>query len=358
MPVPEEGYVLHSYGPPRYAQHAVASVETLRRHDAHRPVALYCPPAHRALLERHGLAGRFAVLADLPAAHRSIVGFKHHLHRFKPFARSLFVDADMVWCRDPEPLWARLRGRGFTATGLERADPFFGGPKGAGVLVDVLLRRRQRTLRRFGLSHLPRVQAGMIYADDDALTEAVCTTARGFLRRIDETHFRSRLEEGRTEESCEWSLAMAMSRHEVPILPWFDGAESPQLDYIDSLTRHDDAFRTVRCRYHPSRLVYEMRGLPAPRLRGALMHSLAALASSTWETVTPYALHFGWLHQKTPFYDLAARTWARLTTGDAPAALPHGPAGGDAAPAAYDAATETPTPTPSAPDTRSLTTPA
>jgi len=66
MPAPTEGYVLHSYGPERYVRHAVASVTTLRRHDTHRPVALYCPPAHRAALEREGLDDRFAVIGDLP----------------------------------------------------------------------------------------------------------------------------------------------------------------------------------------------------------------------------------------------------------------------------------------------------
>ena len=29
--------------------------------------------------------------------------------------------------------------------------------------------------------------------------------------------------------------------------------------------------------------------------------------------VTPFVLHFGWLHYKQPFYDFAERTWDRLT---------------------------------------------
>jgi hypothetical protein len=31
-----------------------------------------------------------------------------------------------------------------------------------------------------------------------------------------------------------------------------------------------------------------------------------------YKDVTPYALHFGWLHHKQPFYDFAKRTWTRL----------------------------------------------
>ena len=194
-----EGYVLHSYGPSRYLHHAVASVVTLRRHDQDRPVALYCPAAHRELLEQHGLDALFAVIEDLPEEHRSITGFKHHLYRFMPFERCLWVDADIVWNRDTDPLWKLLSAYTFTATGLERADFFFGGPKGLSVVYDVLLDRRRRTMERFGLTHLPRVQAGMIYSQDRDLTRTVCETAADYLERREETHFRSRLQEGRSE---------------------------------------------------------------------------------------------------------------------------------------------------------------
>lgn len=315
MPAPPEGegYVLHSYGPERYVRHAVASAVTIRRHDTDRPIALFCPSAHRRLLERHGLASLFSFIGDLPPKHQSIVGFKHHLHTFKPFDRSLFVDADMIWCRDPEPLWQQLRAFPFTATGLERADFFFGGPKGAGVVVDFLLNRRRRTLRRFGLTYLPRVQAGMIFAQDDDLTQAVCEQAQDYLARADETHFRSRLHEGRREESCEWSIAMAMSRFDVPIFPWLQGHNSPQLDFIDGLTEHDSDFRHVACRYYSNTFVYNLRGLPAAWLRDALIGLFSLVPGrGDYLKVTPYALHFGWLHHKQPFYDFARRTWNRL----------------------------------------------
>ena len=120
MPVPEEGYVLHTYGSEDYVRHAVATVVTLRRHDVQRPVVLFCPASHRALLEQCGLDTLFTRVEALPEAHQSIVGFKHHLHRFMPFERTLFIDADMVWCRNPDPLWTQLSVYPFTATGLER----------------------------------------------------------------------------------------------------------------------------------------------------------------------------------------------------------------------------------------------
>lgn len=313
MPTPTEGYVLHSYGPERYVRHAVASVTTIRRHDAHRPIALYCPPSHRAVLEREGLADLFSLVGNLPAAHRSIVGFKHHLHEFKPFDRSLYVDADMIWCRDPDPLWKQLRAFSFTATGQERADFFFGGPKGAGVVVDFLLNRRGRTLDHFGLTHLPRVQAGMIYAQDDDLTREVCEQAQHYLSRSDETHFRSRMNEGRHEESCEWSLAMAMSRYDLPIFPWMQGHNSPQLDFIEGMTKHDTDFHEVACRYYSNAFIYSLRGLPSPHLRDMLLRVLTRIPGrGDYKDVTPYALHFGWLHHKQPFYDFAKRTWTRL----------------------------------------------
>jgi hypothetical protein len=314
MAAPTEGYVFHSYGPDRYVKHAVASVYTLRRHDPDRPVALFCPENHRALLERRGLDVHFDVLEDLPPRHQSIVGFKHHLHRFKPFDRSLFVDADMIWCRDPDPLWHQFAAFSFTATGLQNADHFFGGPKGLGVLVDMLLGRRRRTLRRFGLTALPRVQAGMIYAQDDDTTQEVAEHASYFLDHVDETHFRSRLNEGRSEETCEWSLAMAMSGLDLQVYPWLQGRNSPQLDYIDALVEHDEVFREVTYRFYTSPFTYSLRGIPNEGLRDTLL-ALAEKMPRMGEymTFTPYVLHFGWLHQKEPFYDFAERAWAHVT---------------------------------------------
>ena len=319
MPKPSEGYVLHTYGPDRYVRHAVASVVSLRRHDGGRPVALFCPTAHREALERHGLGGLFHLIGSLPEANRSIVGFKHHLHAFMPFGRSLFVDADMVWCRDPDPLWRQLAAFPFTITGIERADFFFGGPKGVGVGVDVLLDRRRRTMRRFGLTHLPRVQAGMIYAQDAGVARRVCETAADFLARRDQTHFRSRLDEGRSEESCEWSQAMAMSHLGLPIFPWFQGHASPQLDFIEGLTRYDPDFEDVQVRYYCDRFVHSLRGLKGERLRQLATGFFSRLPGrGDYLDVTPFALHFGWLHHKTPFYDFSARTWERLTRTSAP----------------------------------------
>ncbi|ARA93726.1 hypothetical protein AWN76_011505 [Rhodothermaceae bacterium RA] len=320
-----EGYVLHTYGPEHYVRHAVASVVTLRRHDPDRPVALYCPASHRRALERHGLDLLFQHIEDLPEAHRSIVGFKHHLYRFMPFDRCLFVDADMIWCRNPDPLWQQLAGYRFTATGLERADFFFGGPKGLGVVVDYLLNRRRRTMRRFGLTHLPRVQAGMIYAQDRATTRAVCELASDFLARRAETHFRSRLDEGRSEESCEWSLAMAMSRLRLQVFPWYQGYQSPQLDFIEGMTSYDENFEHVTTIYYSDRLVFGMRGLRSAWLRDLLIRTLASLpGKGDYAEVTPFALHFGWLHHKQPFFDFSARTWAELTQQPTEAMVPRG----------------------------------
>ncbi len=319
MSTTAEGYVLHSYGPEKYVRHVVASVLTLRRHDPGRPVALYCPPHHRDLLASHGLDTLFAHVLDLPSAHHSIVGFKHHLHVFKPFERSLYVDADMVWCRNPDPLWQQLAAFPFTATGLERADFYFGGPKGLGVILDYLRDRRRRTMRRFGLTHLPRVQAGMIYSQDADLTRQACETASGFLARRAETHFRSRLTEGRSEESCEWSMAMAMSHLRLPIFPWFQGFNSPQLDFIEGFVEYDPDFEHVVCRYYSDRFVHSLRGFPNPHLRDALVRFFTRMPGrGDYMDVTPFTLHFGWIHQKQPFFDFADRAWAHLTSAPAP----------------------------------------
>lgn len=308
-----EGYVLHAYGDARYLYQAVASVVTIRRYDSRRPVALYAPDSHLDRLRRSGLDGLFNVLEPLPEANRSIVGFKHHLDRFMPFDRCLYVDADMVWCRDPDPLWKQLSGFKFTATGHQSADFWFGGPKGSAIALDYLLDRRRRTMTRFGLTYLPRVQAGIIYASDRPLLGDVCEQARSYLSRRKETHFRSRLDEGRSEESCEWSLAMAMSRLDIPVLPWHQAQSSPQLDYIPELVEHDQDFVNVRCRYYMDRRIHGLRGIYTVWLRKFLTAVLTRIPGrGDTIMVTPYALHFGWLRYKEPYLAFAERTWNRL----------------------------------------------
>ncbi|NND70909.1 MAG: hypothetical protein HKN43_04965 [Rhodothermales bacterium] len=307
-----EGYVFHSYGDERFLRHAVAAVDTLRRYDVSRPTALYCTKEHIDTLKSRGLHNRFTVVRELPEENQSIVGFKHNLDRFMPFDKCLFVDSDIVWCKNPDPLWKTLSGFTFTATGHERSDFFFGGPKSAGVLVDIILDRRRRTMRRFGLTHLPRIQAGLIYAQDQQITASVCKQAREYLSRSHETHFRSRLDEGRAEESCEWSLAMAMSYLMLPIFPWYQGSNSAQLDFVEDLTSYDKDFRTVKCRYYSDRMVNDLRGIPFKALRVLLTAFFASFpGKGDHQLVTPYILHFGWLHQKQPFFDFADRVWNR-----------------------------------------------
>ena len=315
MSASNEGYVYHVYGAERYLHHVVASVHTLRRHDAVRPVALYCPEDHIAILQQRGFDQLFDQLHILPKEHWSIVGFKLHIDQFKPYPRSLYVDADMIWCRNPDPLWQQLGAYTFTATGLERADFYFGGPKGFGVLWEAFRDRRRATITRFNLTHLPRVQAGVIYAGDARATANVCRQARQFLKQAHLTHFRSRLAEGRSEESCEWAMAMAMAHHEMPVLPWFQGYNSPQLDYIDGMVQHDDAFETVVCTYWSDPAIRALRGLPNARWRDRLIRFFSKLpGKGDFLRVTPFTIHFGWAHQKAPYYAFAERVWTTLTS--------------------------------------------
>lgn len=301
---------MHTYGAEKYLRHAVASLASIRRYDSKRPVALYCSQSQKERLEETGLNDLFDVLEVLPESHHSIVGFKHHLDRFKPFERSLFVDVDMIWCRNPDPLWQQLAPFDLTATGLERADVFFGGPKGAGFLWHWLLDRRRRTMKHFGLTWLPRIQAGMIYAQDTQRTADFCRVSRSFLDRQAETHFVSRLSEGRSEESCEWSMAMAASALDVAITPWFQGRNSPQLDYVAGFVEHDAEFQNVRVLYHNDPFVRNLRGIPSNALR-RILHSIVGRlpGKGDYMWVTPYVLHFGWMHHKQPFYDHADRVW-------------------------------------------------
>jgi len=311
----KEGYVYVSYGHPKYLKHTIASIITLRRYDKIRPVALVCSDKQRKIIEEQNLTELFDVIQLLPEKHSSIVGFKHNVHHYMIFERNLFLDSDIVWCKNPDPLWTSFSTYDFTITGNLISDSFFGATKGVGVLLDVLLRRRKRTLKRFGLTYLSRVQSGMMYAADYELTKKVCLLASEMLDRKDETHFRSRkMEQGRTMESCEWSLAMAMSKLNVAVFPWLQGFESPQLDYISELTEHDDDFQYVRCKYYSHEFVFSFRGLKSKWFR-TILYSFFSLFTGMGDYlyVTPYCIHFGWYHQKMPFNALSEVIWKKIT---------------------------------------------
>lgn len=309
-----EGYVYTTYGHPRYLKHAVASVVSLRRYDEERPVALACEAKHKKMLEEHSLSGIFDYIHVLPEEHTSIVGFKHHLHKFMFFEKNIFLDSDIIWCKEPDSLWQSFEPYPFTVTGNQISDNFFGGPKNIGIITDILFRRRKRTLDHFGLTYLSRVQTGMIYAQDYSLTKKVCEFAQKMLDRKNETHFRSRtLEQGRSEESCEWSMAMAMSKLDLPVYPWLQGHTSPQLDYIADLTSHDPDFEYAVCKYYCDRFVYSFRGLKSKWLRKLLIGLFSLIpGKGDYLKTTPYCLHFGWYHQKQPFFEFSERTWNML----------------------------------------------
>lgn len=309
-----EGYVYTSYGHPKYLKHAVSSVVSLRRYDEERPVALVCTEKHKKILEEHNLTGVFDIIHLLPPERASIVGFKHNIHEFMFFEKNIFLDSDIIWCKDPDSLWQSFKPYPFTTTGTQVSDYFFGGPKNVGIIADILLGRRQRTLNHFGLTYLSRVQTGIIFAQDYNLTKKVCELAQKMLDRKQETHFRSRtLEQGRSEESCEWSIAMAMSKLDLPVYPWLQGHTSPQLDYIGNMTSHDPDFEYVVCKYYCDKFVYNLRGLKAKWLRNMLINLLSFFpGKGDYLKTTPYCLHFGWYHQKQPFYEFSERTWNAL----------------------------------------------
>lgn len=310
----KEGYIYVSYGHPKYLKHVIASVSTLRRYDTKRPVALACTKKHQKLIKKYGLEEVFDHLIDLPQEHASIVGFKHNFYNYLYFDKNLFLDSDIVWCKNPDSLWQALNAYDFTITGNLVSDNFFGAPKSIGVAKDVLLLRRKRTLKRFGLTYLSRAQTGLMYSKSPTLTKKVCELAKEMLKRKAETHFQSRKKEkGRNEESCEWSLAMAMSKLNIPVYAWFQGHTSPQLDYIAFLTDHDDDFEYVKCKYYCNDFVYSFRGLKTNWIKRLLINAFSIIpGKGDHMMVTPHCLHFGWYHEKQPFFDFSDRVWDDL----------------------------------------------
>lgn len=312
-----EGYTFVSYGKEKYLGHVIASIFSLRRYDTKRPVAIVCDAGHVEILRKTGLDKIFSVIHQIDNKHCSIVGFKHHLDKFLFFKRNIFLDSDMIWCKNPDQLWASFKPYSFTITGRKHADVFFGAPKGLGILKVILLNQRQKTLRRFGLNYLSRVQSGVIYASSKKITKKVCRKARKYLSQIDQTHFQSRLkEDGRSMESCEWSLAMAMSKMDLAVYPWMIGENSAQLDFISNYTEYDDLFLTVKCKFYSDSFVYSLRGLQLRWLQ-TFLTKVAGLVpgKNNFSMVTPYILHFGWLHEKKPFLQFADQIYAEIKSG-------------------------------------------
>lgn len=312
-----EGYIYTSYGKEKYLKSAIISAHTVRRYDQQRPIALMCSREHAHTIEEWGLTDFFDVVNILDVKHQSIVGFKHNLHLYMPFEHNMYLDSDMIWCRDPESLWHAFRPYGYTITGQDSADVFYGAPKNAKIFFDLILRRRQRTLKKFNLPHLYRVQTGIIYAADKDLTKRVNDLASQFLNQKDETHFVSRTTEaGRSLESCEWSLGMAMSKLKLFVYPWFNGYESPQLDYIHGMVKHDVEYKEVYVQHYLSPFVQAFRGLKSNALKKILLSVFSLFPKSLdhmW--VTPYVLHFGWKHQKDYFFNFVDHIWKKEFTG-------------------------------------------
>lgn len=306
-----EGYIYSSFGADKYLKDAVVSALTIRRYDEKRPIALFCSKEHFDKKDIWNLYSVFDVIEILDPKHQSIVGFKHNLHHYMPFDRNMYLDSDMIWCRNPKNLWHQFLPFGYTVTGQESADIFYGAPKGVRISRDVLLRRRQRTLKRFNLTHLYRVQTGMMYAANRELTENVNRRAQYYLNQKDKTHFISRKNErDRNLESCEWSLGMAMSEMKLYVVPWFNGYESPQLDFIEGQVRYNDDFTEVSCLYYCNPFMHSLRGLNSQMLRNIIIKAFSILPRSQdkmW--ITPYVLHFGWSHQKEHFKKFRENQW-------------------------------------------------
>ena len=107
---------------------------------------------------------------------------------------------------------------------------------------------------------------------------------------------------------------MAMSRLQLPVFPWFQGANSPQLDFVEGLTTYDTDFHHVTCRYYSDRFVYSLRGVASEHLREMLIRLFSSLpGKGDYQDVTPFVIHFGWLRYKQPFFDFSARVWADIT---------------------------------------------
>jgi hypothetical protein len=106
---------------------------------------------------------------------------------------------------------------------------------------------------------------------------------------------------------------MAMSKLKLQVYPWFYGYISPQLDFIENFTNYDEDFNNVSCLYYSNKTVYNLRGFPVKWIQKLLLQFLTVFPGKGDHLyVTPYCLHFGWYHQKQPFFEFSKRVWEEL----------------------------------------------
>jgi len=100
-----EGYIFNSYGKIDYLKYVIACITTIRRYDKTRKIALYCSKNQKDFIITNNLKEWFDVLELLDEKYQSITGFKHNLHLFCAFDRNLFIDSDIIWLKNPDPMW-------------------------------------------------------------------------------------------------------------------------------------------------------------------------------------------------------------------------------------------------------------
>lgn len=304
-----EGYVFASFGNIDFVKFAVVSATRIRAYDKKRKIALVCCLSHKHYLNSNNLQNIFDRIIIIEDEHKSIVGFKHNIYKYMPFDCNMYIDSDMLICKNPDKLWHNLKVYGFTTTGQKSADMYFGSHKNAYILFDIIFGKRKKTLKKFNLSHLYRVQTGIIFASEYNITKKVCEFAKYYYSKKNQTHFISRdNENGRVLDTCEWSLGLAMSALKLHVYPWFNGYESPQLDFIYGLTETDKDYTKVSVKYYCNSFMHSLRGLNSEYIRKFIKTMLGlvpGLNDHMW--VTPYFLHFGWSHQKKYFYNYMER---------------------------------------------------
>lgn len=236
----DEGYVFHLPATGRPA-HAAAALATLRRHDRTRPATLCIAAAHRDALE--DAADGFEHVAVVPDEHATPGGFALHLDRYRFYARTLATDTFGAWCRAPDPLWYALAPFAFTASGTYHSTTGWDGLRPTRLLGSL---RRRDACRAFGLSGLPDVSGTVFFVQDDDTARRVCTAARAFLARRDETPF--------PPESWTWSLAAALTRLGLPLYEERQGLGSLLIAHTPGHAWHDAAFENVTARHSTSPL--------------------------------------------------------------------------------------------------------
>ena len=204
-----EGLVTLSYGGPKYIRMAQALSLSYRRHNPARPFAIITDQA-----SAHTLRTYFDIVIIVKQEYGPGTMQKLYVDLYSPFARTLFVDSDCLFYKDPGELWSLYAHGPFSVRGwryltgdtdYEKRTPYR------------WLQNTSEFLKQNGISRLPHFNNGVFYFDRSDTAKRLFAISRSLYERHAEFGF---VPFKGAPISDETAMAVAMEKCGINMDPW------------------------------------------------------------------------------------------------------------------------------------------